>query len=69
MRTTRRLRCPDCGRLIAAYVPSRGDATADRIVKHNTLPSGRTHKQRVTATACPGSGRLGRYERGAWVDL
>lgn len=34
---TTRVRCPVCGRSVAAYVPKDGDGSAVRIVKHNGI--------------------------------
>jgi hypothetical protein len=54
-----RVRCPACGRTVAAYVPHMGDGTGLRTMKHNT-------PVRVIPKECRGSRRIIVLRAGQW---
>jgi hypothetical protein len=68
-----RMKCPNCGREVGTYIPSGGDGSAVRLRRH--VRPDRRHDQIVGAIAgaiskwCIGSGSLGVWRNGEWVDL
>lgn len=56
-----RVRCPRCGRMVAAYTPLGGDPTGRLKVLAHTRRASRTR-----TTACPVSDRMIAHGLGGW---